>query len=48
VQLTPNESVGTAVEPGGHYLLKVAYMTGVGNYDGTATFTPFVPEEEEE
>jgi hypothetical protein len=48
VAFSPAESVGTSVEPGGWYLLKVAYMTGFGAYDGTATFTPYEPELPEE
>ena len=41
---TPNETAATSVEPDGYYLVKVAYMTGVGAYSGTAQFTPYVPD----
>ena len=44
---TPNETASTAVEPGGYYLVKVAYMTGFGAYSGKAEFAPFVPDPED-
>src|SRR4051812_22300972 len=44
---TPNETASTSVDPGRYYLVKVAYMTGVGAYSGKAEFTPFVPDPED-
>src|SRR4051812_20076748 len=45
---TPNETAAAPVEPGGYYLVNVAYMTGFGNYAGSAQFTPYVPDPEED
>jgi hypothetical protein len=38
------EVIGSDVDPG-YYLLKVAYMSGYGAYNGLATFTPLPPED---
>lgn len=46
VTFSPNESIGAFLDAG-YYLVRVDYMTGVGTYDGVATFTLPEPEEDE-